>query len=69
LRIPLPAPNDLYCVLEADATTGTGGKLYLSSDGTGAMKLKEWNHPLPGPLFSIGARDVDPSLLFRTVIP
>ena len=42
-------------------------KLYLSSDGTGEMKLKHWNSPIPGA--PVTTYEVDPALLFRLVRP
>ena len=62
------APNDFLFVLEAyDSLSGKGSGLYLSSNGAGEMKLKEWNHPIPDPPGT--TYEVDPALLFRFVRP
>jgi hypothetical protein len=66
-------PNQPYVVLESNRpktnTTTTDGEvnLFLSSDGSGKMQLKEWNNPIPGPPRT--TPEVDPALLFRVVRP
>lgn len=59
-------PNEPYCVLQSNVTQGED-KLYLSSDGSGHLKLKTWNKPVVGPPDTTA--DVDPALLFRVVRP
>ena len=64
--IELWFPNEPYCVLQSNQMQG-GDKLYLSSDGTGHLKLKTWNKPIADP--PEASAEVDPALLFRVVRP
>lgn len=65
--LQLFAPNRPYVVFESSEKTKDGDKLYLSSDGSGDMKLKVWNKAVREPPRTTG--EVDPALLFRVVRP
>ena len=64
--LQLLSPNEPYFVLQSNVTQGED-ILYLSSDGSGNLKLKTWNEPVVGPPDTTA--DVDPALLFRVVRP
>jgi hypothetical protein len=64
--LQLFAPNRPYVVFESSEKTKDGDKLYLSSDGSGDMKLKVWNKAVREPPRTTG--EVDPALLFRVVV-
>ncbi|CAB4018239.1 Hypothetical predicted protein [Paramuricea clavata] len=63
--LELYSPNRPYVVFESSEKNEDGDKLYLSSDGSGDMKLKVWNKSVREPPRTTG--EVDPALLFRVI--